>query len=467
MAKYRVTSALVGVIHGSHQQFVRPDKITADENQVNMLHEKTRNLNVITGKAILDTGIASMTTDSSHKANVRGQWDTERSFGTIIVENIEAPTPELYMISFFADKNALIGKNPAPDAIIHLNTSNRIRVESGGIRGLQTDIIQRMASSGASSQILPNTIGSNLLTIGEAGDDMARIAINPEIISKSSSLADISNLNGANSVAKTLTILDETTAHLMEGSLSKRIGGDDAKNAIAESATTMCRETQTEDNDLISFILTGRTATDTSMSIALEELHGLLKYFEFQVVTTNVGNKNFMQTARMDTTYGAISQTLANDIIALMIDKNVLNLRFKATNRSGSLEFVTPPDWFVPINLGAIKGMNMEAMRNSELTKENAIASIIKNKILPRAMTLGSTDIVIDINLITTTSVRMEINGERQNHEIPTCMSSAWANTNISDVDMMANGKSQRTLLNSILEKNQSLQGEGNHNHRK
>lgn len=452
MAALRVLNFVMGTIKGTHTQYVRPDTISASEVELDRLRETTNGLNTFSQRGIRLAGISNINSDSSVEAPIVDGWAANRSYGVMIVEDVDSKPLTRYLVSVYTDHEALIGDHPDEDALVYINTSTKMELATNRRVTRQSDIIQRMASLNGHDTVVANTAYTALASMSDAQDNV----LNMRLGATAHSIADSDTLNSDAMVAATLSRLRQTTEDVSTGIDSRYNKNTVAKNA-ADAAMSTMEDRDYETNDLVTHIIdssSGQMANSQSNKIivTLGELRRSLGHFAITNITTQAGDRDFNDTSRLDTPIGANAQAIANAVLSMMIKKNVVGIKFFATNEKGHIDIEVNDNPIIPMNVDDIQGINATDYNNQLAAFETDIMATLKNVILPRVMYRENTDIIVDINMVTTTSVSIVTNGQRDYYSIQTGTASAWSNVNISDRQLISNIVSQKSILDVMVE---------------
>lgn len=462
--QFKVVGSSLGIIKGVHKQFIRPDVIAASDSDIDRTFERTRGFTQISANTISRCNLTNLSINASTEAKVSGvdraKWGDDRSHGIIIVDGTSDGVLNRYMLSFFVTGKAIYNGQVDPTATLQLNSCIKVQLTKGGLKQAQTDIIQRMVTSN-NEMVVPNRIKDRLHATHHADGHTLTMTEGASPSNQRSVMGDSSNLLADDSLAATLKSLDGSARALGTRSSTLNQTEEGSMELICDGAQNYVNEMENEDNNLISFILGNGNGTTKYMSIQLDRLQTILGHFDFNIIETDAGDMDFTQTDKMNTIGGAIAQSICNQVIGLMIRRSLTSLRFYATNSNGRIEMVVSDRWLIPILTKDIQGLDRDAYLNQLYQTESTIRSEIESVLLPKLMAHGETEMIVDISLVTTASVKLSLMGRKTKYSIQTATSSAWTSINASETQMTTNGLAHKNILRAIL--NNVASQSGNH----
>lgn len=454
--EFVICSAYIGVLKGVHDQFVRPDVLQASEEDKNNLFHNTRGLTQINANSVHRSGIAQISSDSSVVGNIPGKWQLDRSYGLLIAERPEGTSLARYLLSFYCDSKAVINGVIDPDAVLYINSSTKLKATTSSLKRAQTDILSRMKASG-NDTIIANTLSNRIHSAARSNGTDSHISLNGHSMANRAVMGDGSNLNSADSLAATLNAIDES-ARVM-GGRNRTLGTNTSKHleAVADGAEHLVEENTMNDNDLISQIINQTSGGSKEYSISVAQMRQAMGNFHFDVITTDMGDRDYRETSQMDNPVSAKAQSACNEILGLMIREGILGVKFGASNLSGRLEMVAKEGWMIPISVGDIQGLDVDAYRRQAEQLERTLKSEIEHLVLSRIFAGAEVEMIVDISLATTATVIIEYHGRRGTCTMQSGTSSAWSSINISDRQMGTNSVAQRTLIEAVVENSDTV----------
>lgn len=428
-----------------------PDLIQATEEDKNRLFEKTHGMTQINANSVHRANISHISADSSVVGHVPGKWQIDRSYGLLVAEQAEGTSLARYLLGFYCESKAVINGQIDPDAVLYINSSTKLKITSNSLKRAQTDILSRMKASG-NDTIIANTLSNRIYAAVRANGVDSHVNLNGHSMANQAILGDGSNLNSADSMAATLTAINEATRTM--GGRNRVLGSNHDKQlqAIADGADHIVEEHTLDDNGLISQIINATAGGAKQFSVSVSQLRKSLGHFQFDVVTTDMGDRDYRETSEMNTPVSAKAQAVCNEILGLMIRHGILGIKFGASNLSGRLEMVAGDSWMIPISVGDVSGIDIESYQRQALQTEATIRSEIEHLILSRVMGGADVELVVDISLATTASVIIEYFGKRGICSMQSGTSSAWTSINISDRQMGVNSVAQKALISAVVE---------------
>ncbi len=452
MSQFTLIAATLGVIRGVHTPYIRPDKLTADESQVDALFKDTEGYTNINARSVAKSGIVGLTLEANTSAQLQGgsRWNNERSFGTLIVDLSNANGIIRYHLGFYIPTVAVYNGAVDPQAILYLNSCTEMKLTRDTLQYAQTDIIQRMTAQNRNT-IVPNTITARIDATPHADGSTAAISVGSTIMRQTTTLGDATTLLAHDSAAATLKAFDGGARQ--HGPRTSALSTSDmqAMNATCAIAKSNVRERELGDSELLEFILGDNKGSIKNMSISIDKLQATLGNFEFDVVNTEAGDIDFTKTDELNTLAGAISQNIANQVIGLMIYNGLASVTFYATNENGKLEMLVNSNWMELIRTTDIQGLDKDAYMAKAQQTEATIHNEIEFLLLPSLMNQDNMTMLVDISLVTTASVKLSMGGTAKSFSIQTSTSSAWTTINASTTQIATNALATKTILRSIL----------------
>lgn len=451
--QYRVMGASLGLIKGTHQMYVRPETISATDSEVDTLFENTRGFSQVTAPNIARSNITSVTASSAVKAQMRNntRWSDDRSFAVILVDEVAGRNVRRYMVSFYIPRDAVVNDVVDPDAILHINSCTEVELGQSRLRQVQTDLVQRLGDSGSES-IIPNRVVDRLSSVPHATGGEAHLNIGSSVVRSRSVVGDASTLVADDALASTLKAMDATSRTLGARSTALLRNEPTVMESVCDGAVVHQRERDKGENELIRYLMDGGNGSEKYMSISIDNLQRKLGSFDFTIIKSEAGNKDYQQTSELDTLTGAMGQSIANQIIGIMIRRSINYVRFFATNVSGRVEITVPENWLVAIRTKDVEGIDHDTYMNQLFQTEATIKSELENLILPKLMQRPNMEVLVDIALLTTATVKMNFDGTDSEFSMQCSTASAWTSINTSEGQLAGNSLAQKNILRRVLE---------------